>query len=424
MRTNLKRISAIFLMVLGSYQAGSAQSTNGSLSGIVQDSQGAALPGATVTATELGTGESHQAVSGDGGNYTLPDLPIGDYKVTASASGFKQLVINSLTLHVNQVAQLDLKLQVGAVTEQVTVSTELPLVSTESSSVGQVVENKSIESQPLNGREFWQLVALVPGASYTPVATTNSAGATLRAGSVNVQINGTGSVFNGWLLDGADITEYEQGGTNIQPNVDALSEFKVFSANMPAEYGHTPDVVTVTMKSGTNAFHGTIYEFIRNDITDAHNYFATTSKNILKRNQFGGTVGGPIKRNKVFFFTDVEAARQSLGVVFSDIVPSNAQRSGNFTADSKAITDPTTGKPFPGGIIPANRFSSQALYFLKYLPTQSQAVFTTAQPNNIIKGDVKIDAVLTQKDNLMGRYSVADNQERDPNQFPALGFQS
>jgi hypothetical protein len=424
MRADLKRISAMFLLVLGSYQAGFAQSTNGSLSGIVQDSQGAALPGATVIATEIATGEIHQAVSGGGGNYTLPDLPIGDYKVTASSSGFKQLVINSLTLHVNQVAQLDLKLQVGAVTDQVTVNAELPLVSTESSSVGQVVENKSIESQPLNGREFWQLVALVPGASYTPVATTNSAGATLRAGSVNVQINGTGSVFNGWLLDGADITEYEQGGTNIQPNVDALSEFKVFSANMPAEYGHTPDVVTVTMKSGTNAFHGTLYEFIRNDITDAHNYFATTSKNILKRNQFGGTVGGPIKKNKVFFFTDVEAARQSLGVVFSDIVPSNAQRSGNFTADSKAINDPTTGKPFPGGVIPANRFSSQALYFLKYLPTQSQAVFTTAQPNDIIKGDVRIDTVLTQKDNLMGRYSVADNQERDPNQFPALGFQS
>jgi Carboxypeptidase regulatory-like domain len=206
MRANLKRVSAIFLVVLGSYQAGSAQSTNGSLSGIVQDSQGAALPGATVTATEIGTGEIHQAVSGDGGNYTLPDLPIGDYKVTASASGFKQLIINSLTLHVNQVAQLDLKLQVGAVTDQVMVNAELPLVSTESSSVGQVIENKSIESQPLNGREFWQLVALAPGASYTPVATTNSAGATLRAGSVNVQINGTGSVFNGWLLDGADIT--------------------------------------------------------------------------------------------------------------------------------------------------------------------------------------------------------------------------
>ncbi len=424
MRLNLTRILAVSLLAIGCYQSVSGQSTNATLSGIVQDSQGAILPNATVVATEIATGQSHQTSSSEGGNYTMPDLPIGDYRVTAAATGFKTLVINSITLHVNQVAQLDLKLDVGAVTDRVVVSAELPLVSTESSSVGQVVENKSIESQPLNGREFWQLVALVPGASYTPVATTNSGGSTLRAGSVNVQINGTGSVFNGWLLDGADITEYEQGGTNIQPNVDALSEFKVFSANMPAEYGHTPDVVTVTMKSGTNAFHGTAYEFIRNDVTDAHNYFATTSKNILKRNQFGGTLGGPIKRNKVFFFTDVEAARQSLGVVFADIVPSNAMRSGNFSANAKAIKDPTTGKPFPGNIIPSNRISNQAEFFLKYLPTQSQAVFSTAQPNDILKGDLKIDATLTSADNLMGRYSVADNQEQDPNQFPALGFQS
>lgn len=424
MRLNPTRILAVSLLIIGCYRSVSGQSTNATLSGIVQDSQGAVIPNVTIVATEIGTGQSHQATSSGGGNYTIPDLPIGDYKVTASASGFKTVVINSITLHVNQTAQLDLKLEVGGVADRVVVTANIPLLTTESSSVGQVVDHQSIESQPLNGREFWQLVALVPGASYTPVATTNSGGSTLRAGSVNVQINGTGSVFNGWLLDGADITEYEQGGTNIQPNVDALSEFKVFMANMPAEYGHTPDVVTVTMKSGTNEFHGTVYEFIRNDVTDAHNYFATTSKNILKRNQFGGTFGGPIKRNKIFFFTDLEAARQSLGVVFSDVVPSQAMRTGNFSADAKKIIDPTTGAPFPGNIIPANRISSQANYFLKYLPTPSQAAFTTAQPNDILKGDVKIDAALSSTDNLMGRYSVADNQEQDPNQFPALGFQS
>ena len=137
------------------------------------------------------------------------------------------------------------------------------------------------------------------GASYTPGGEGSiTGGGSLRASVVNVQISGTGFIWNGWLLDGADITEYEQGGTNVQPNVDALAEFKVFSANMPAEYGHTPNVVSVTMKSGTNQFHGTAYEFIRNDVIDAHNYFATTSKNILKRNQFGGTVGGPVMRTR------------------------------------------------------------------------------------------------------------------------------
>ena len=305
------------------------------------------------------------------------------------------------------------------------VTTSLPLLNTESSSVGQVVQNQSIESQPLNGRSFWQLVALVPGASYTPGGEgTITGGGSLRASVVNVQIDGTGFIWNGWLLDGADITEYEQGGTNVQPNVDALAEFKVFSANMPAEYGHTPNVVSVTMKSGTNAFHGTAYEFIRNDVIDAHNYFATTSKNILKRNQFGGTLGGPIKRDKVFFFADLEASRQSQGITFSDIVPSLAMRSGNFSASSTKIKDPLTGAQFPNNIIPANRISPQASFFLNYLPTPAQASFSSSQALDIIKSDMKIDAAITGTDHLMGRYSIADNQEADPNQFPALKTQS
>jgi Carboxypeptidase regulatory-like domain len=402
-----------------------AQSTNASLSGVVLDAQGAVVPHAEVVAIDTQTGQSHGTTSGENGNYTITDLAIGEYKITASANGFKTLVIPAITLHVDQSASLDLKLEVGAVSEHIVVTTSLPLLNTESSSVGQVVQNQSIESQPLNGRSFWQLVALVPGASYTPGGEgTITGGGSLRASVVNVQIDGTGFIWNGWLLDGADITEYEQGGTNVQPNVDALAEFKVFSANMPAEYGHTPNVVSVTMKSGTNAFHGTAYEFIRNDVIDAHNYFATTSKNILKRNQFGGTLGGPIKRDKVFFFGDLEASRQSQGITFSDIVPSLAMRTGNFSADTTKIKDPTTGKQFPGNIIPASRISQQANFFLSYLPTTSQASFSSAQALDIIKGDMKVDAALSGTDHLMGRYSIADNQETDPNQFPALKTQA
>jgi hypothetical protein len=401
------------------------QSTNATLSGVVLDAQGAVVPNVDVVAVEIGTGQSHETKSANNGEYTVTDLPIGDYKITATAAGFKGLVIPLITLHVDQAASLDLKLEVGAVSEHIVVTTTLPLLNTESSSVGQVVENQSIESQPLNGRSFWQLVALVPGASYTPGGEgTITGGGSLRASVVNVQIDGTGFIWNGWLLDGADITEYEQGGTNVQPNVDALAEFKVFSANMPAEYGHTPNVVSVTMKSGTNAFHGTAYEFIRNDIIDAHNYFATTSKNILKRNQFGGTIGGPIKRDKVFFFADIEASRQSQGITFADIVPSLAMRSGNFSGDSTKIKDPLTGQQFPNNIIPTNRISPQASFFLNYLPTPAQANFSSAQGLDIIKSDMKVDAALTNADHLMGRYSIADNQETDPNQFPDLKFQS
>lgn len=422
MKFKLINATVTLLLIFGYNAAMHGQSTNASLSGIVHDPQGALIPNAIIVATEIATAQSHRTASSRTGNYTLTNLPIGNYRLEVSAAGFKSEVVPSVALHVNQAAALDFSLQIGTVSQQVVVTTELPLLNTQNSSVGQVIENSSIESQPLNGREFWQLVSLVPGATYTPGGEGSSiGGGSIRANDVAVQINGTSQQWNGWLLDGADITEYENGGTGIQPNVDALSEFKVLSANMPAEYGQTANVVTVTMKSGTNSFHGTAYEFIRNDVLDAHDYFATASKNILKRNQFGGTIGGPIRKGKIFFFNDFEASRQSQGEVFSLIVPSDAMRSGIF---SKTIKDPQTGQPFPSNTIPSYRISPQATFFLKYLPTQSQANFNQNQPIDILKGDTKIDAALTANDQLMGRYSIVDNLEQDPNQFPALGYQN
>jgi len=419
------RILLVVLMAACLGISAMGQTTNATLTGTVQDSQGASIPNAAVIATQIDTGQSRSVQSGPDGHYIITNLPIGNYKVTANSAGFKTLMIPSITLQVNQVAEVNLSLAVGARTEEVTVTEEVPLLTTDDSSVGQVVQNQSIESTPLNGRNFWQLVALVPGASYTPGGEGSiTGGASLRASVVNVQINGTGFIWNGWLMDGADITEYEQGGTNVQPNVDALSEFKVFSANMPAQYGHTPNVVSVNMKSGTNSVHGTAYEFLRNDIIDAHNYFAISSKNILKRNQFGGTVGGPIKRDKVFFFTDFEAMRQTQGITFADTVPTDAMRSGDFSANSKKIKNPFTGANFANNMIPGNLISQQAKFFLAYMPTQSQANFNSAQGLDIYKADMKVDAALTGKDHLLSRYSIANNQETDPNQYPALKTQS
>lgn len=399
-----------------------AQTTTATISGTVRDGQGALIPGANITAVQTSTGQSREAQSSTAGNYTIPNLPIGDYKISVNAAGFKTTVIPSMTLQVNQVAQVDVVLEIGAVNEAISVTTSVPLLDTQTSSVGQVVENRSIASLALNGRQFWQLVALVPGASYTPGGDrTRTGGSSIRSSAVNVQINGTGFIYNGWLLDGIDITEYEQGGTNIQPNVDALEEFKVESANTPAEYGHTPNFVSATMKSGANQIHGTAFEFLRNDAVDARNFFALT-KNALKRNQFGGTVGGPIRRDKVFFFSDIESMRQRQEQVFSDTLPTDAMRLGNFTG-RKAVTDPLIGSPFPNNIIPTSRISQQAQYFLKYMPTQAQGKFNAPQALDIYKGDIKIDAQLTQNDHLMGRYSIADNLESDPNQYQSLGIQ-
>jgi Carboxypeptidase regulatory-like domain/TonB dependent receptor len=399
-----------------------AQTATATVSGVVRDAQGAVVPQASIVVTQTDTQQSRETSSGSSGDYTITNLPIGPYKVQASAPGFKTAVLQGVTLEVNQTAQLDITLEIGAVSEQVSVNADIPLLATETSSVGQVVENRSIEGLALNGRQFWQLVALTPGATYTPGGEgTRTGGSSIRSSAVNVQINGTGFIYNGWLLDGSDITEYEQGGTNIQPNVDALAEFRVFSANMPAEFGHTPNVVSAITKSGTNEFHGTLFEFLRNDDMDARNFFAI-NKNLLKRNQFGGVIGGPIKKDRVFFFADMETTRQRQGIVFNNTLPTNAMRTGNF-AGMKTIIDPTTGTGFPNNVIPANRISPQAQFFLNYMPTQAQGSFNAPQSLDIYKGDVKLDAQVTSADRLSGRYSIADNVEADPNQYPALGIQ-
>jgi hypothetical protein len=400
-----------------------AQTTTATLSGVVRDTQGGVIPNTSITVLQTETGQSRETTSGPTGNYTIPNLSIGNYRITASVAGFKKTVLPSITLQVNQRAEVDLTMEVGTLSEEVTVSAQAPLLATESTSVGQVVENRSIESLALNGRQFWQLVALTPGASYTPGSDrTRTGGGSIRSSAVNVQINGTGFIYNGWLLDGTDITEYEQGGTNVQPNVDALEEFKVLSANMPAEYGHTPNFVSATMKSGTNRFHGTLFEFVRNDKVDARNFFAVT-KNPLRRNQYGGTVGGPIRKDKVFFFADLERTNQREAQVFNDVLPTAAMRAGNFSGQ-KALIDPLTGAAFPGNIIPANRIASQAQFFLKYMPSQSEGVFNAPQSLDVYKGDIKTDAALTEKDHIMGRYSIQDNLEADPNQYPSLGIQN
>jgi hypothetical protein len=260
--------------------AAHGQTSTASVSGVVRDPSGGIVPGVTVTAKHDSMGQTRQAQTGAAGNYTITNLPIGGYTISASASGFKTTVISGTTLQVNQQAQIDIVLEIGSLAETVSVTEASPLLQTASTTVGQVIENRSIESLALNGRQFWQLVALTPGATYTPGGqTTNTRGTSIRATVVNVDINGSGRIYNSWLLDGADITEYQLGGTNLQPNVDALQEFKVMSADMSAEYGHGVSVINATLKSGTNEFHGTAFEFLRNDKADAR--FLRQSQGLL-----------------------------------------------------------------------------------------------------------------------------------------------
>jgi hypothetical protein len=418
---------AAALVILAASET-SAQTSTATLSGIVRDQQQAVVPGAEVMVTQVETGLKRKSSSSATGDYTITNLGLGTYTLTVSANGFRPSAFQGIRLDVGQQARVDVVLALGAVTDSVTISDVAPLLSTSSSATGQVVEGKSIESVALNGRQFWRLIALAPGVTFTPTGqAASSGGGSIRADYVNVQINGSGRIYNGWLLDGADVTEYERGGSMVQPNVDAIAEFKVESGNMSAEYGHTPNAISATIKSGTNALHGSLFEFLRNDRMDARNFFANT-KNPLRQNQFGGTVGGPIRRNKVFFFSDMERTIIRQGIVFNSTVPSDAMRLGNFSeflAGSKPRTlkDPfgTSGALFPGNIIPTSRITPQSTFFLKYMPTQSQANFNAPTAWNTNKGDIRTDAEITSMDRLMVRYSINDNREDDPIAYPALG---
>jgi Carboxypeptidase regulatory-like domain len=288
-----------------------------------------------VTAKSLATGLSRSAITGGDGNYVISNLPAGHYSVAASISGFKTTNIPDIELQVAQQATVNPVLEVGQTTQDVTVTAAPELLNSVSSSVGQVVDTQMVESMPLNGRSFWQLTQLTPGAAYIPGGQNVRAGGTsIRASIVNVNVNGMAPAWTGWALDGANITEFQLGGTIIQPNVDALQEFKVESANMDAQYGHTPSMINATLKSGSNEFHGVLYEFLRNSTLDARNFFylpppgSSLSKDPLRRNQPGATFGGPIRKDKSFFFIDFESLQLSQGVDANNVVASGIERTG------------------------------------------------------------------------------------------------
>lgn len=413
-----------------------AQSNTGTILGTVQDDSGAVIPDATVTVKNLGTGQERTAKSDGSGSYNMSNLQVGHYSVTMAHEGFTQAQIADTELQVAQRATINQVLHVGAISDMVEViATRTPLLNDASSSVGQVIDTQTVQSVPLNGRSFWQLTQLTPGVSFIQGGQNIAVGGTsIRASAVNVNVNGLSPSWTGWYLDGSNITETQLGGTLISPNVDALQEFKVESSNMPADYGHSPTIVNATLKSGGNAFHGTVYEFLRNNAFDAKNYFyvppagSTRRNQPLHRNQFGFAIGGPIVPNHTFFFLDLQSTLYRLGQNFDNIVPSAAMRTGNYQGSGITLKDPLTGLPFANNTIPAGRISPQAAYFLKYLPDANQlrgnvshAVLTNTLKQQLDQGDIRVDQTIFSKDHLMGRYSISNNRETDPNAFPGLG---
>src|SRR5262249_1199585 len=402
------------------------QTTTAAITGTVTDPSGAAIPNVKVTAINTATNVANTTQSNDAGVYNFPFLPIGDYTITAEASGFKRVVLGPFRVEVNQIARIDPRLEVGQLSESIEIHDVAPVLQTETTQTGSIISSTNLTEIPLNGRNFANLTLLVPGTISTNPQNMTTSGRFQNQGS-RPYTNGNREQTNNFLLDGVDTNDSIDNRIGYQPNVDALEEGKELTGNAPADFGNAAGaVVNAQIKSGTNALHGNVFEFLRNDKLDANDFFlnrAGTSKRAYRRNIFGGTLGGPIVKNKAFFFVDYEGTRQRDSGSQLASVPLAQYRTGDlsrFTTPIKDIQNNNT--PFPGNIIPASRIVTpvaKALFAdpkLYPLPNQLgtgalgivnnyRGVSANALQND--QADAKVDVRLSDRDNLSGRWSIS-----------------
>jgi hypothetical protein len=339
----------------------------GSFAGNVTDKSGSSIPGATVIATAQATGQSRTANTDGAGHYLLPLLPVGIYTVHVDATGFQSAESKDLNLQIDEARELDFSLVPGTVVTTVAVTGDAVAVESSNSSLGQVITSQEVAQLPLNGRDFVQLATLTSGATaetnpnsfFTSAASSEVA----ARGPFSLSVGGSRPNSTDWLLDGVDNNELTAGGIGILTSIDDIQEFKVFTYTYSAEYGtRAGPAVLVTTKSGSNNFHGTLYEFVRNTDLDARSYFATAAQK-FNLNQFGGAIGGPIQKNKTFFFVDGEQKYQLYDIPFAGLVPSLAMRKGDFSSDpfGNPLSVPVIVNPnMVGAATPAN---PNAIYF-------------------------------------------------------------
>ncbi|HYP14484.1 MAG TPA: carboxypeptidase regulatory-like domain-containing protein, partial [Bryobacteraceae bacterium] len=405
------RIFLPILCLLAAALPGLAQFETGSVLGTVKDRTDAIVAGAKVTLTNIETNIAVAKDTDDSGNYEFGNVRPGRYKVQAGKSGFADAVANEVRVNVSARQRVDLILSVGQVAEAVTVSAEVPIVESDSSQRGQVIEEKKIVELPLNGRNYADLALLSAGVRRSSYAVSNPP----REGSFNV--NGQRSTFNNFLLDGVDNNAYgtsNQGFSNQVVNLppDAITEFRIVTNNMSAEYGRTSGaMINAAMKSGTNSFRGTLWEFLRNDKLNAVGFFAPPGgqKPTLKRNQYGFVFGGPIVRDRAFFFTDYEGFRERTGFLVTSALPTANQRLGIFPT---AVVNPLTQKRYEANTpIPKEDFGRLSRYILENLPLPNSAtnanqyVNLRQDRNNTDKMDAKIDGQISSTFTAFARAS-------------------
>ena len=428
-----------------------AQIATAELSGNVLDASGAAVPNATVTARNVETTIAHSTVSGKNGDYVLGDLPPGDYVLTVESTGFRKLEQTGISLQVNQQARIDLTLQVGQTAETVSVTGHPPLLESESSSVGTVINQQLVNELPLNGRNFVQLATLSPGVN----GVGQSASGTImggarpddrRAGN-EIFSNGNREGDNNFLFDGVDNNERLTLSVTLRPGVDAVREFKIQTNLYSADVGRNSGaVIDIISKSGTNQLHGSLFEFLRNSDVDARTYFnvAGTSFPAFRLNQFGGSLGGPVVipkvyhgKDKTFFFVDYEGFRNSVQIFERGNIPTLRMRTGDFgeLLPNTLIYDPLTTlanpakpgnflrTPFPNNVIPQDRFDPIAYKMINAYPTPTSTARLNnySQPRiqiqNYDQGDVRIDEQITAKDSIFARWSIQNTSTISPSTY-------
>jgi hypothetical protein len=380
----------------------------GAVLGVVTDPSGAAIVGAQVTVENLDTRFTKTVTTDGAGSFEILALPIGPYSVMVSLQGFKTWKVARLVLNIGERSRLSPVLQVGDVKEQVSVEATAELIQTEKASVEGMVEQKQIRDLPLNGRNPVQLVSLVPGMQYLG-QWGGQWGA--ERGSY-VQGAGTQSGQTQFSLDGFNANGGMDEGAIAIPNVDTIAEFNVQASSFSAEYGRDPMHVVMATKSGTNAYHGSLWEFMRNDKFAARNTFASSTPKLIQ-NQFGSSAGGRIIRDKTFFFTSFEGLRVRTDTIFNSTVPQPAMLQGDFSGISAKIIDPTTGQPFQNNIIPANRIDPAAKFFLPYLlqPNSPDGRFHQIAPNSSdnTQGTLRIDHMISANQRVFGRWVIYDS---------------
>jgi hypothetical protein len=409
-------------LLLGTLPANAA--ITGSISGVVTDPSGAVVPGVTVVATSVSTNVQSKAVTDSKGFYRFPTLNVDTYNVTASQAGFRDYAQRGVKIDTNSALRIDISMELGSVTNTVSVKSDALQVETQSTQNGVVIEGTKITSVPLNGRSYIDLLKLQPGVSpysHSQDSSTSGVGATQVSGDLDngqQSVNGGRSGSNAFMVNGANAEEGVHNGAAMIPNLDSIAQFRIITNNFDAEYGnYSGGQVNVVTKSGSNQYHGTVFDFLRNTDLDARNYYSPT-RGVFIQNQFGGTAGGPIRKNKMFWFADYQGTRQILGQTQNYVVPSSADQTGNLIDQIGTINQPgfsgavtgvgwanqlsqtlgypvTQGEPyysfgctpsspvrtcvFPNAVIPQSAWSPVAVNTLKYLPPENG--FTNGSPS-------------------------------------------